>query len=172
MTTKLAKRDEEIRTAALRISEVWFVPAKDHRFKPRDGTVMHAAWKSNKLTARHAKAWFLLVTDSDRAFGKSGSVTSRYGESTGARNPGEFRVPVAHENDSLRRLNALSAKLIPEQRRVLELLLEDDLDHGGTLSAEILGKLKIGYNNEDQARASGFTVIACVLDCVADHYQI
>ncbi len=172
MSTKLATREDEITRVALRIHEVWFKPAKDPHFQPRKDTVLYDLWKGGRLTLRHQKAWFLIITDHDKALGKSGPVTSNYGESSNGRNPSEFRVPTAYENASLRRVNNLYNRLIPEQRRVLDLLLDDDWSHGGTISAEIIGALKVGYGNKDQARAAGVATVACLLDAIAGFYEV
>jgi hypothetical protein len=164
----LAKRIEQV---ALGISADIFRPEREEAFAPRKGTVLHGLWQGKRLTLRHQRAWKHFTIDLYEAHGKSGPVTSSYGEY--ADKPiSDFKLPSAYVNAQYKRLERLIAALTGEERILLKDLIVEEVQRPGHLKLELIGFARNGYRDEAQARAAGAATITCLLNRIATHYSL
>ena len=142
-------------------------------FEPRSGSQVHRAWRMMKLEMRHQIAWQNFVDDAKISAGRSGSVTSSYGEGIDRGDGSDFRVPKAYTNAAYRRLERLRDFMGRRERQLLYALLQDSLTSTSGLQLELIGCVQSGYNGDKvSARASGVTRVQSMLERLADFYQI
>ncbi len=176
MTKPLPKRDLEAQEAINRVArsiyETGFVYARDDRHRPRRGTLMYQLWHGKKLSARHAEGWYHFTCDLHEARGKSGPVTSGYGDSVTSRTPSDFKEPLAFSNAQYRRLERLFSLLDPFERVILRDLMADELQVKGALNLEAMGFCFNAYKNADQARAAAVGKLTYLMDRLAAFYSL
>lgn len=165
------KQQKRIDIAAFALYQLVFKGERERAFEPRAGTELHRVWKMGRLNLRQQRAWMKFRDDCDKAHGKSGGVTSSYGEQTGGNEPTEKRL-TAYENEEYRRvMHLVHSYLIFEERQLLQAMLQNDLKTGEHLSLELVGLIRSGYSDEGDARASGVTHIQTLLTRVASYYN-
>lgn len=172
MSRTASTREDEISRVAIGVYDTMFRASRDHDYRPREGTVMHELWQRKRLTQRHAMAWHQFCLDLDHSAGKSGSVVSSYGDAIQSSNAGDFRPPVAFANRQYIRLQALVDRLTREEYTLLGDLTADYLRHGSELATANLGMHRNGFSGRDQAHAAGVAIVTCLMDRIADFYQI
>lgn len=174
MSSNVATQDSDrIERAAIAIYTEMFTAQRQEQYKPREGTLMRHLWDSKRLTLQHQRAWRHFTNDLHGAHGRSGPVTSGYGESTSSRSTSEFRAPRSYVNAEYRRVEKLYAQMSAGAERALMAdLMHDEVRPNGTLVAENIGFHVTGYRNEDQARAAGVATIIALLGRIADFYSI
>src|SRR5262249_1012130 len=111
------------------------------------------------------------MDDVHLSHGKSGSVSSGYGESTN-RESSEFRAPVAFTNRAYRNVERLKSFLSRREKALLMDLLQDSLQGTSALRLETIGLINSGYSDKDQARTAGVVHVQTLLSRLADFYQI
>jgi hypothetical protein len=156
MSTDITDR---IASVAIGIYAESFVPQRQDQYAPRRGTLMHQLWTGKRLTLAHQRAWRHFTNDLHNAHGRSGPVSSGYGESTGSRSPSEFRVPRAGVNVEYRRLEKLFGEM------------SDEMRPNGVLKLDLIGFHRLGYKDEAQARAAGAATVVALLGRIADFYS-
>jgi hypothetical protein len=172
--SQLKPIDERIEILASSICRLPFYGQLINDFKPRSGTQMERAWKMNKLTERQQIAWQYFCDDMNMAEGKSGGVTSPYGDYVEKSDSGDFRVPVAYVNSPRRRLERLllaGEVLSRRERALLSDLAQDYLRGNSSLTLESIGLFKSGYKDKVSARAAGIAHLQNLMDRLADFYD-
>ncbi len=172
LTKTELERTADIARAAAGIYEMAFQHAKVDYLAPRKGTLMHHLWMSKKLTLQQQRAWAHFTSDLHEAHGRSGPIVGGYGESTGSRNGGDFRVPRAFVNPQYRRVEKLFMDLAKPEQILLRDLMADEVRANGILGLEQIGFHRNGYKNQDQARAAGVANIHCLLARIAAFYGV
>lgn len=172
MSSKLATRQDDITRVAIAMLQTHFVAAKKEAFRPRAGTLMHKLWTERRLTERQQVAWHNFTEDLHGWRGKSGSVTSNYGESVGGGEPSDLKIPTAFSDFRRRRLDALVNFLSPFERSMLTDLIADELEVKGLLDLEVLGLYFNGYKSGDMARATAVGKITYFLDRLSAFYNV
>ncbi len=162
------KIEKRIELSAIGIYQIVFRGEADRTWEPRKGTQIHRVWKMQKLDVRQQRAWKRFRDEVDAARGKSGGVTSPYGEQIGDGDPSE-RMPTAYTNEQYRRVEYIFKRYLGRRERaLLGDLLQDDLKSGTELQLEFIGLIRSGYANADDARTSGVTHVQNLLDRLAD----
>lgn len=159
---------------ATEIYQVVFRGDRERAFEPKAKTLVHHVWSLEKLTIRQQQGWHMLGKDIQDGYGKSGSVSSGYGE---AHDGGERSyIPRAYVNEAQRRLEDLEWRFLSRREKaLLKLLLRnttktEENEGKEDVKLEHIGLIRSGYGGEDQARASGVTHIQTLLDRLADFY--
>lgn len=165
--------EQRIELLAAKICEHHFRGQTLQSQRPRQGTQVDRIWKMVRLDRRQQTAWRYFCADIEAAEGKSGPVTSSYGEATDQGNGADFRIPVARENASMTRLKHLFMNhLDRHERALLSDLTQDYLRGSGHITLESIGLFRSGYRDEESARASGVTHVQNLLSRVAGFYGI
>ncbi len=172
LTKTELERTADIARAAAGIYEMAFQHAKVDYLAPRKGTLMHHLWMSKKLTLQQQRAWAHFTTDLWEANGHSGPIVGSYGESTGSRNGGDFKVPRAFVNHQYRRVEKLFMDLTKPEQVLLRDLMADEVRVNSVLELEQIGFYRSGYRNADQARSNGVAHIHCLLARIAAFYGV
>jgi hypothetical protein len=171
--SELRPIEKRIELVASGIYQLAFKGEANDDFRPKQGTQVLRMWKMLKLDERQQIAWQHFTDDVNLAHGKSGSVTSAYGESINAGDGSDFRAPTAYSNTHYRRLERLlQAFLSRREKMLLVELLQDALKGTGGLELETIGLIRSGYTDKVSARASGVTHCQVLLDRLADFYQV
>jgi hypothetical protein len=164
------KIQKRIELSAIGIYQIVFRGEADRTWEPRKGTQVHRVWKIGKLEVRQQRAWKKFRQDFDESHGKSGGVTSGYGEQTGEGDPRE-RTPKAFTNEQYRRIHHIFKTYLGRREGALLYdLLQDDLKSGTDLKLEFIGLLRSGYAGEDDARTAGVVHVQQILERLADYY--
>jgi hypothetical protein len=171
--SQLKPVEKRIELVATGIYQIAFRGVALVDFQPKQGTQVHRVWKMQKLDDRQQIAWQQFIDDVMLAHGKSGNVTSGYGEFSDKGNGNEFKVPTAYTNTYYRRLERLLKGFLSRRERALILeLLQDHLQANSSLQIETIGLVRSGYGDKASARSSGVTHIQNLLDRVADFYGV
>lgn len=166
------KVEERIDTLAMSLLKVVHRGEKETAFEPRKGTQLHRVWASNKLDMRQQRAWRQFRRDCDAAEGKSGGVCGSYGEFIDKGDDGDFRVPTAFVNAAYKRVeHILMSYLDRHDRALLADLVQDDMNSSKKLTLEIIGVIRSGYKNENDARIAGIVNIQTLLSRLASYYS-
>lgn len=159
----------EINRVAIAVYELEFRGIKALDYKPRDGTLMHNVWKSEKLELRHQKAWAWFMRDVNEAAGESGKVTASYEQAVQVSGNKQWQAWTNREYDRVVRLcdEYLDRK---KERPLLISLIMDEIQTPGVLQLERIGLCYNGYKDSAQARAAGIANICCLMDRIAFFY--
>ncbi len=163
---------EAINRVAIGIYACGFIPARQDQYRPREGTLIRQLWQSKKLTLRAQRGWAHFTADLYAAAGRSGPVCGGYGESSGARNGSDFKVPLAGVNTEYRRLEKLIRSLDRQEAVLLKDLIADELRRNGELKLDLIGFHINGYSGQDQANAAGVANITALLSRIAGFYNL
>jgi hypothetical protein len=126
-----------------------------------------------KLDERQQIAWQMFLDDVMLAHGKSGGVSSSYGEYHDKGHGDDFKVPTAYANVYYRRIEQLIGQHLSRSERALLVdLLQDTLRGNGSLQIETIGLVRSGYQEKVSARAAGVVHVQCLLDRMASFYGI
>lgn len=166
------KRLQQIDLTAMAIYSVSCEPLESERlWEPKAGTQLHRIWKLKKLNARQQRGWRAFRQDAENAYGKSGAVTSAYGDYHDKGGNSE-RVPVAFMNQAQIRIdNLMRYYLIVDEAALLRDLLKDDVQKYDDFNIELIGFLKSEYKQEETARANGIGHIQTLLTRVGRFYS-
>lgn len=171
--SELRPIEKRIEMVASGIYLIAFKGQANEDFAPRNGTQVHRVWKMCKLDDRQQIAWQQFCDDVALAHGKSGAVTSAYGESTDKGDGSDFRVPKAYTNTYYRRVERLLTEFLSrKERALLYELLQDTLKGTSSLQVETIGVLRSGYQDKASARAAGVAHVQGLLDRLADYYGV
>lgn len=164
------KQKERIEIVALKIFGIVHKGEKDYDFEPRRGTEMHRAWNAGQFNKRQQIGWWLFRKDCDDACGKSGGVTSGYGEFTdGGSNP--EKMPTAYSNAAYDRVeHILYQYLDRHERALLADLVQHDMKLNSKLTLEFIGLAKSGFKGKRDAYVSGVTNIQALLSRLSTYY--
>lgn len=169
--TEVAVRDhsQEIAKVAMSVYAIEFQGIKALMYRPREGTVIHNCWKSEKLTMRQQKAWAKLVKDITEAAGESGKVTGSYEQAVQVSGNKSWRAYTNREYD---RVVQLCDHFLDRtrERPLLVDLIADEIHKPGVLHLERIGFHFNGYRDSSQARAAGIANVCALLDRVAVFY--
>lgn len=166
------KTDERIDSLAMSLFQVVHRGEKETAFEPRKGTQLWRVWDNNKLDIRQQRAWRQFRRDCDAAEGKSGGVCGSYGEFIDTGDDGDFRVPIAFVNAAYKRVeHILMSYLDRHDRALLADLVQDDMNSSKKLTLEIIGVIRSGYKNENDARIAGIVNIQTLLSRLASYYS-
>jgi hypothetical protein len=165
------KIEKRIELSAIGIYQIVFRGEADRTWEPRKGTQIHRVWKMQKLDVRQQRAWKKFRDRVDASRGKSGGVTSPYGEQVGDGDPTD-RMPKAYTNKAYDEVMYIFERYLGRRESALLWdLLQDDLKSGTALQLEFVGLLRSGYVNSDDARTSGVTHVQNLLDRLADYFN-
>ncbi|HEY6861692.1 MAG TPA: hypothetical protein VI358_18145 [Pseudolabrys sp.] len=139
---------------------------------PEAKTQVHRVWAMNKLDERQQIAWQTFMDDVKLARGKSGKVTSSYGDYVNNSSEGEFRIPTAYADSYYRRVERLFLSLGRRQRWLLMSLLQDALKARSSVTLETIGITRSGYKDKEHSRTAGVVQVQTLLDLVADYYGV
>jgi hypothetical protein len=164
------KVEKRIELSAIGIYQIVFKAEQERAFEPRKGTVLHSVWQAQKMDMRQQRAWKRFRDDVDAALGKSGGVTSSYGDYHDGGDSSD-RVPTAHTNKAYQRVqDILQRHLGRREKTLLHDLLQNDLTSNTELKLEFIGLLRSGYADERDAKTAGVVQIQCLLDKISDFY--
>lgn len=163
------KPEERIALEVFAIYQVVFKGEKERAFQPRAKTVMRRVWEAERLNLRQQRAWRKFMDDYDKAEGKSGSVTSGYGEYTD-KSDNDFKVPVAYENAYYKRIVQICNSLSRREYALLKDLVQDELKANNNIRLELIGLMRSGYADKNSARVAGIVHVQLLLDRIADQY--
>jgi hypothetical protein len=164
------KVEKRIELSAIGVYQLVFRGEQERAFEPRKGTQIYRVYRMNRLDLRQQRSWKKFRDDFDRAQGKSGSVTSSYGEFQDGGDNSE-RVPVAYTNGAYERIKDIFQRYLGRRERALLYdLLQDDLRSGTELQLEFIGLIRSGYSGEDEARVAGVVHVQTLLDKLGDFY--
>lgn len=166
------KTDERIDSLAMSLLRVVHRGERETAFEPRKGTQLHRVWAANKLNIRQQMAWREFRRDCAAAEGKSGGVCGAYGEYVEKGNDADFKVPTAYVNAAYKRVeHILMDYLDRHDRALLADLVQDDMNSSKKLTLEIIGVIRSGYKNENDARIAGIVNIQTLLSRLASYYS-
>jgi hypothetical protein len=165
-------RDRTRLLADLRILTVIHNGEAERAFEPKTGTFLHDLWSQKHFDIRQQRAWKTWRHECDIAEGKSGSVTSGYGEFTDGGDD-YFKVPKAYENYALQRCrDILERHLGRRDAKLLADLTQHDLGRIPELSAEQIGVVRSGFNKvKVHAKIAGIVNIQSLFTRMADYYS-
>lgn len=167
--TRKAKADAvDIDRVAIAVYELQFRGIKALDYKPRDGTVMHNVWKSEKLELRQQRAWAAFVNDLREAVGESGKVTGSYEQAVQVSGNKSWSAWTNREYDRVTRL--CDEFLDRRERKLIVSLIYDETQNTGVLQIERIGLHRNGYRDAAQARSAGIANICYLMDRVATFY--
>lgn len=164
------KPEERIEMTAFAVFQLVHKGEKEQAFQPRANTLIRRIWETGRLSMRQQRAWHKFTSDFDNARGKSGPVTSGFGDYTDRSEDG-FRVPTAYENAPRLRVNAICDRMTDREYALLKDLLQDYLKGTGNIRLELIGLMRSGYPDKNSARVAGVVHVQTLLDRVADFYQ-
>ena len=143
----------------------------ERAFEPKTGTFLHDIWKQKHFDIRQQRAWKTWRHECDVADGKSGGVTSGYGEFTDGGDD-DFIVPVAFENYARQRCcDILERYLGRRDARLLADLTLHDLGRIPEFSAEQIGVVRSGFSKvKSHAKVAGIVNIQNLFTRLADYY--
>jgi hypothetical protein len=171
--SELKPLETRIQMLAIGIYQIQFRGEAHEDFEPKNGTQVHRVWRMKKLEIRQQIAWQIFLDDVNLAHGKSGGVSSSYGEYHDKGNGDEFKVPTAYANVYYRRVEQLLMQHLSRSERALVAdLLQDTLKADSSLQIETIGLVRSGYQEKVSARASGVTRVQMLLDRMADFYGV
>lgn len=163
---------KRIDMTAVAIFEVHRTLEAEKAFEPRANTQLHRIWKLRKLDMTQQRGWIRFRQDAQDAYGKSGPVTSSYGEITDGGDGDGFRVPRACVNDAQIRIDHLMYNyLIYDEVLLLRDLIKDDVQNHENFNLELIGFMKAGYKKEETARANGIGHIQALLTRLGRFYR-
>lgn len=175
MSKAVNKRDIEqelaIHRVAVGIYADIFRAEREEEYAPRKGTVLFALWQGKRLSLRHQRAWRHFTVDLFQAHGKSGPITSSYGEFAD-KPTGGGQIPTAYVNAQYKRLERLISMLTGEERVLLKDLIVEEVQSPGHLRLELIGFSRNGYRDDAQARAAGAATVTCLLNRIASFYSM
>ena len=163
------KPEERIELTAFAVYQIVFRGEKERAFQPRAKTVIRRVWEAERLNLRQQRAWRKFMDDYDKAEGKSGGVTSGYGEYTD-KSDSDFKVPTAYENVYYKRIVQICNSLSRREYALLKDLVQDELKATGNIRLELIGLMRSGYQDKNSARVAGVVHIQNLLDRIADCY--
>ena len=155
---------------AMQIYQVVFKGDREIAFEPQQQkSLVHRVWDMGKLTIRQQQGWHMLNKDIAEAQGKSGGVSSGYGE---MHDGGERTfIPKAYVNEAYRRLEALERGFLSRREKaLLKDLLRNAMQEGHELKLEHIGLVRSGYAGKDSAYVAGVVHTQTLLDRLADYY--
>lgn len=161
---------QEIARVAVAVYEMEFKGIKALVYKPREGTVMHNVWKSEKLELRQQRAWSRFVKDLHEAAGESGKVTGSYEQAVQVSGNRDWRAFTNREYERVRRLcdDYLDRQ---KERPLIVALIMDELQKPGVLNLERIGLHFNGYRDSSQARSAGIANVCCLMNRIASFYE-
>jgi hypothetical protein len=163
---------KRIDMTAVAIYEVHRTLEAEAAFEPKPNTQLHRIWKLKKFDMTQQRGWIAFRREAQEAFGKSGPVTSSYGEFTDGGDGDGFRVPKAFVNDAHRNIEYLMRYyLIYDEALLLRDLIKDDVQNHENFNIELIGFMKAGYKKEETARANGIGHIQCLLTRLGRFYR-
>lgn len=163
---------KRIDMTALAIYEVHRALEAEKAFEPRPNTQLHRIWKLKKLDLTQQRGWIRFRKDAERAYGKSGPVTSSYGELTDGGDGDGYRVPCAFINEAQRIIEYIMYEyLIYDEALLLRDLIKDDVQNHENFNLELIGFMKAGYKKEETARANGIGHIQALLTRLGRFYR-
>lgn len=165
-----AQPHEDISRVAIAVYEIEFRGIKALDYKPREGTVMHSVWKSEKLELRQQKAWAYFVKDLHEAAGESGKVTGSYEQAVQVSGNKTWRASTNREYDRVVRI--CDEHLDRRERKLLVSLIYDETQNTGVLQLERIGFHRNGYKDVAQSRSAGIANICYLMDRIATFYGI
>lgn len=160
---------DEISRVAIAVYEIEFRGIKAPDYKPRDGTILHNIWKSEKLTLRQQKAWRNFVADFNEMLGKSGKVTASYEHAVQVSGNQEWDAWTNRAYDRVVRLCDVHLDRMKERRLILTLIM-DEFQNPGVAQLERIGLHFNGYRDGAQARSAGIANVCYLMDRVASFY--
>lgn len=154
---------------AMQIYQVVFKGAREKAFEPKAKTAVHTVWAADKLSMRQQQGWHMLRKDIQDAYGKSGGVSSGYGE---LQDGGERTfLPKAFVNDAYKRLHDLEHRFLARRdKALLKDLLRNAAQEGYEVKLEHIGLIRAGYAGTESARVAGVVIVQGLLDKLADYY--
>lgn len=163
--------EEEISRVAIAVYAIEFRGIRALGYKPREGTVMHGVWKSEKLEFRQQRAWSMFVTDLYEMAGESGKVTGSYAQAVQVSGNKSWRASTNREYD---RVTKLCDEYLDRQkeRPLLVSLIFDEIQSSGILDIERIGFHFNGYRDKAQARSAGIANICCLMSRLAQFYGV
>jgi hypothetical protein len=165
--------EKRIELVAAGIYQIAFRGQALDNFQPKQGTQVHRIWKMTKLDERQQIAWQQFMDDVNLAHGKSGSVTSAYGEYADKGNGNEFKVPTAYVNKHYQNLEMLLDRFLSRRERaLLAELTQDTLRGNSSMQIETVGLVMSGYADKASARAAGVAHCQALLSRLADFYGV
>lgn len=165
--------DERIQILASSICQLTFKGESLDDFKPRSGTQTERVWKMQKMDDRQQIAWRYFCDDMNMAKGKSGGVTSPYGDYVEKSDDADFKRPVAYANQALLRLEHLLMDFLDRRERaLLSDLAQDYLKGTSSLTLEAIGLIRSGYRDKVSARAAGVVHVQLLMNRLANFYRI
>ena len=161
----------EIDRVAIEVYRIEFQGIKALGYKPREGTVLHNIWKSEKLELRQQKAWKRFVADLHEAAGESGKVTGSYEQAVQVSGNRDWQAWTNREYDRVVRLcdEYLDRQ---KERPLLVALIMDELQKPGVLQLERIGLHFNGYRDGAQARSAGIANVCYLMNRIASFYGI
>ncbi len=154
---------------AMQIYLVVFKGAREKAFEPKPKTLVHKVWDMGKLSIRQQQGWAMLCKDIQEAFGKSGSVSSGYGELHDGGEP--TFLPRAYVNEAYRRLDDLEKRFLSRREKaLLKDLVRNTAQESHEIKFEHIGLIRSGYGGENSAHVAGVVHTQVVLDRLADFY--
>jgi len=171
--SQLKPIDERIQILASSICKITFEGQMLDDFKPRTGTQAERVWKMQKFDDRQQIAWRYFCDDMNMAKGKSGAVTSAYGDYVEGGDDKDFKRPVAYANQELLRLEHLLMNFLDRRERaLLSDLAQDYLKGTSSLTLEAIGLIRSGYRDKVSARAAGVVHVQLLMSRLASFYGI
>lgn len=160
----------EIDRVAVAVYQIEFRGIKALDYKPRDGTVMHNIWKSEKLELRQQRAWARFCEDLHEAAGESGKVTASYEQAVQVSGNKQWSAWTNREYDRVVRLcdQYLDRK---KERPLLVALIMDEVQVQGVLHLERIGFHLNGYRDAAQARSAGIANVCALMNRIATFYE-
>lgn len=154
---------------SMQIYQVVFKGAREKAFEPKAKTAVHTVWAADKLSMRQQQGWHMLIRDIYEAKGKSGGVSSGYGE---LQDGGERTfLPKAYKNDAYCRLEDLEYRFLSRREKaLLRDLLRNTAQEGHEVKLEHIGLIRSGYAGTESARVAGVVHTQVLLDRLADFY--
>lgn len=163
---------KRIDMTALAIYQVRRTLEAEKAFEPRPNTQLHRIWRLKKLDLTQQRGWIAFRREAQAAFGKSGPVTSPYGEITDGGDGDGFRVPTAFVNEAHENIEYLMKHyLIYDEALLLRDLIKDDVQNHENFNIELVGFMKAGYKEEETARANGIGHIQALLTRLGRFYR-
>jgi hypothetical protein len=171
--SQLKPVEKRIELVAAGIYQIAFKGQALEDFRPKHGTQVERIWKMMKLDERQQIAWQQFIDDVMLAHGKSGPVTSAYGEQTGRGDGSDFKVPTAYVNKHYQTLERLLDRFLSRRERaLLAELVQDTLRGNGSMQIETVGLVMSGYADKASARAAGVAHCQSLLSRLADFYGV
>ena len=161
---------DQIDRVAIAVYEIEFRGIKALDYKPREGTVMHNVWKSEKLELRQQKAWARFVRDLHEAAGESGKVTASYEQAVQTSGNKQWSAWTNREYDRVVKL--CDEFLDRRERKLIVSLIYDEMQNTGVLQLERIGLHRNGYKDSAQARSAGIANLCYLMDRIATYYGL